>query len=538
MTALHQLLPVYACYDAGDGKLVRVTEAEIPNLDAAKAKAALAFHHEIRDAIEANMKTRRVRGRPLRDPPDRRHRAADGAVGAPRRQQGELLRSRGERRPRRRRHGAAAVGDAARVREAREHDLRRRAARVAPERRRRPLPAERDPDAAARSTRPTTARPSPRSGSRSTSPTWPTPAEPIPVRVRPHEDPGGLLIAVVENVETGEEHARTPAPQGRGRRLVRGRARPAAGGRLPDHVARRQRRAGDGPRHGRRRVVANWAVVVGIDQYWSEGAHLKGAVRDALKVRDLAARSGRRRRARREPPARPGARPEQRGGRPGARRRSSARRRHHRRDQQPHAAERRERRAPLLLLRGPRAHDARLQPRRERAARDRLHERQHRPVDRAPLAVGVLRDDAVRRPVLLRRRVPQRPALGRGRGVRARPLDAPAHARPRHAAGPAVHPLRDLAEAEGDRGARQARRGARRLHGGAARRAARRGEGQGVVVGAAVLRGALGAAGRLREEARRARGERRSARRRRARSSRFPRTAAAAASPAAIGTSS
>jgi hypothetical protein len=32
--------------------------------------------------------------------------------------------------------------------------------------------------------------------------------------------------------------------------------------------------------------MANWAVVIGIDQYWSEGAHLRGAVRDALRMRE------------------------------------------------------------------------------------------------------------------------------------------------------------------------------------------------------------------------------------------------------------
>jgi lecithin:cholesterol acyltransferase len=56
MTALHQLMPIYECYDGGDGKLVRVTEAEIPHLEPDKAKAALAFHQEIADAVEANMK--------------------------------------------------------------------------------------------------------------------------------------------------------------------------------------------------------------------------------------------------------------------------------------------------------------------------------------------------------------------------------------------------------------------------------------------------------------------------------------------------
>ena len=55
-TAIYQLLPIYPCYDAGDGKLVRIAEAAVPHVDAAKAKAALAFHHEIRDAVEANMR--------------------------------------------------------------------------------------------------------------------------------------------------------------------------------------------------------------------------------------------------------------------------------------------------------------------------------------------------------------------------------------------------------------------------------------------------------------------------------------------------
>jgi hypothetical protein len=53
-TSAYQLLPVYACYDGGDGVLVRVTEAAIPNLDADKAARALAFHDEIRDAVEAH----------------------------------------------------------------------------------------------------------------------------------------------------------------------------------------------------------------------------------------------------------------------------------------------------------------------------------------------------------------------------------------------------------------------------------------------------------------------------------------------------
>lgn len=55
LTALYQLLPIFECYDAGNGTLVRVGETTgIPNVDAAKAAAALAFHREIEAAVAAN----------------------------------------------------------------------------------------------------------------------------------------------------------------------------------------------------------------------------------------------------------------------------------------------------------------------------------------------------------------------------------------------------------------------------------------------------------------------------------------------------
>jgi pimeloyl-ACP methyl ester carboxylesterase len=55
LTAMYQLLPMYECYDGGDGNLVRVGEtAGIPNVDAAKAAAALAFHREIEAAVASN----------------------------------------------------------------------------------------------------------------------------------------------------------------------------------------------------------------------------------------------------------------------------------------------------------------------------------------------------------------------------------------------------------------------------------------------------------------------------------------------------
>jgi len=57
LTALYQLLPVFECYDAGNGKLVRVGETSgIPNVDPIKAAAALAFHREIEAAVESNQK--------------------------------------------------------------------------------------------------------------------------------------------------------------------------------------------------------------------------------------------------------------------------------------------------------------------------------------------------------------------------------------------------------------------------------------------------------------------------------------------------
>jgi pimeloyl-ACP methyl ester carboxylesterase len=46
-TSVHQLLPVYAAVDQGSGRLVRVSETTLPNLDPARAVAGLAFHEEL-----------------------------------------------------------------------------------------------------------------------------------------------------------------------------------------------------------------------------------------------------------------------------------------------------------------------------------------------------------------------------------------------------------------------------------------------------------------------------------------------------------
>ncbi|MSU33643.1 MAG: tetratricopeptide repeat protein [Pedosphaera sp.] len=56
-TSVYQLLPRYPCYDAGDGKLLRVGETRgIPHVDPEKAKNALAFHHEIDAGVETHQR--------------------------------------------------------------------------------------------------------------------------------------------------------------------------------------------------------------------------------------------------------------------------------------------------------------------------------------------------------------------------------------------------------------------------------------------------------------------------------------------------
>jgi hypothetical protein len=54
-TSIHQLLPIYQCYEDGGGELVRLKEAEqIPGLEIARVRAADEFHREIERAVEAN----------------------------------------------------------------------------------------------------------------------------------------------------------------------------------------------------------------------------------------------------------------------------------------------------------------------------------------------------------------------------------------------------------------------------------------------------------------------------------------------------
>jgi hypothetical protein len=54
-TSIYQLLPIWECYDPGDGVLRRVGEVTgIPNIDPTRAAEALAFHREIQSAVETN----------------------------------------------------------------------------------------------------------------------------------------------------------------------------------------------------------------------------------------------------------------------------------------------------------------------------------------------------------------------------------------------------------------------------------------------------------------------------------------------------
>lgn len=64
-TSTYQLLPTYRCYSAGSGSSwVRIGETTgIPNVDPARAATALAFHHEIRDAVTRNQQDDEYRER-------------------------------------------------------------------------------------------------------------------------------------------------------------------------------------------------------------------------------------------------------------------------------------------------------------------------------------------------------------------------------------------------------------------------------------------------------------------------------------------
>ena len=51
MPSVYELLPIYPCCDVDGGTPVRISDAQVPNMDAAKRDAALQFHKEIRDGV-------------------------------------------------------------------------------------------------------------------------------------------------------------------------------------------------------------------------------------------------------------------------------------------------------------------------------------------------------------------------------------------------------------------------------------------------------------------------------------------------------
>ncbi len=53
-TTCYQMLPIWECYDNGDGVLRRPGEVAIPGVDADRAAAGLAFFRELQDAVESN----------------------------------------------------------------------------------------------------------------------------------------------------------------------------------------------------------------------------------------------------------------------------------------------------------------------------------------------------------------------------------------------------------------------------------------------------------------------------------------------------
>jgi pimeloyl-ACP methyl ester carboxylesterase len=208
MTALHQLLPIYPCYDDGSGTLQRIAEATVPNIDPEKAKAALAFHMEIRSAVEQHLKDQeyldnRYDIRPI------------VGIEQPTAQSALL---KGNKVELLNRHGTEdLMGDGTVPRpsatpaefEAHQNEI------YGAERH---ASLQNDDDVLFQLngilTQPTFNPGDYRSavakvGQRLDLVDWATPAETITVRAQPLGDPGGLLVASVQNVDTGEEVSRT-----------------------------------------------------------------------------------------------------------------------------------------------------------------------------------------------------------------------------------------------------------------------------------------------------------------------------------------
>ncbi len=214
MTALYQLLPVYPCYDDGGGNLVRVTEAAIPNLDAAKAKAAHDFHMEIRAAVDEHLKDQeyldnRYDIRPIVgiEQPTAQSAILDGDNKV------KLLQ----------RHGTEDLkGDGTVPRpSATPPEFEKHQNEIYGAERHASLQND---DVVLFQLNGILTQPmfNPKDyrdaltkvGQRLDIVDWVTPSESIQVRAQPLGDPGGLLVADVQNVDTGEELPRVPLRAG------------------------------------------------------------------------------------------------------------------------------------------------------------------------------------------------------------------------------------------------------------------------------------------------------------------------------------
>lgn len=213
LTALYQLLPTYSCYDGGDGKLVRVNEAQIPHLDAAKTAAAAAFHQEIRDAVDKNLADPayaddRYDLRPVVgiEQPTAQSAVRDG-------ERVKLLRRRGK-------EDAGGDGTVPRPSATPREFERLENAIYSPERH---GSLQNDDDVLFQLTGILTAATFDPGNWRTAVPkiglsldvedTY-APSEPVSVRAKPQGDPGGAIVAIAQNVETGEETERQQLVEG------------------------------------------------------------------------------------------------------------------------------------------------------------------------------------------------------------------------------------------------------------------------------------------------------------------------------------
>jgi pimeloyl-ACP methyl ester carboxylesterase len=60
-TSVHQLLPFYPVVETGGRGFARVVETKLPNLDPSRVARGVAFHHEIRRAVESHRRSSRYR---------------------------------------------------------------------------------------------------------------------------------------------------------------------------------------------------------------------------------------------------------------------------------------------------------------------------------------------------------------------------------------------------------------------------------------------------------------------------------------------